>query len=364
MKNIYLLIPVLILMSCATPAQKGNTMDELYLLDKNDFNPYVEFYSTDIKDFFNPEQSNKYPSTNLFDGYLKTCWVAGSSKKNNKSALFIKIPDQIPVDQLILNIFSGYGKNKALYLKNSRPKKIKISLLAAFYPEGCSTEVANLYIINKYPETKQIYLVDTFGVQSFHLEIDKKAFAEFQTNSLNMCNSFKGEDFEKLKSDKDSASFSPTLILKLEIEDVYRGSKYDDICISEIFFNDRFVTAYPDKFISVDTVYIKDDNTLMAGLAGEKDVVIIKDTSSVYTSVYHPAHSNWAILSYVPNDEVGEGSRIEERYSLIDLKNRKKIDDEEFKKCTGHYPYSPLIEKDENGRSLLELFDDFTVVLK
>jgi uncharacterized membrane protein len=54
------------------PAQDNNKAEEIYLLDKNDFNPYIEFYSTGITDYFNPEKSGRYPSTNLFDGYLKS----------------------------------------------------------------------------------------------------------------------------------------------------------------------------------------------------------------------------------------------------------------------------------------------------
>ena len=231
------LITTLIFLSCASPAQKNdNAMQEVLLLDKNDFNPYVEFFSTDIKDFFNPEQSGKYPSTNLFDGYFKTCWIAGSSDMSGRPALFVKVPGEIPVDKLILNIFSGYGKSKSLYQKNSRPKKIRVSLFAAFYPEGCSTETAVLYLIKKYPGPKLIELADTFGVQSFMLNIDKKAFSDFQKSSLKECSSFSGENYIRMKGDNDKPSFTPSLILKLETEEVYKGSKYDDVCISEIFF--------------------------------------------------------------------------------------------------------------------------------
>jgi len=98
--------------------------------------------------------------------------------------------------------------------------------------------------------------------------------------------------------------------------------------------------------------------------ASEKGVVIVKDTSAVFIDIYHPEHSNWAVLSYVPNDESGEGSRTEELYSLIDLKNRKIIDDTNFKKCTGSLPSSPLIEKNANGKTVLDIYEDFEVELK
>jgi hypothetical protein len=367
MKTTFYLALILILSSCSSPAQKDTVdkkMEEILLLDKNDFNPYVEFYSTDIKDYFNPESSGKYPSTNLFDGYLKTCWIAGNTGKKSKSGLFIKVPGNIPIDKLIFNIFPGYGKSNALYLKNARPQRIRLTIYAAFYPEGCSTEVANLYLIKKYSDTHYIDILDSFGVQSFPLNIDKAEFADFQRNSLEDCQFFSGDSYDKLKPDTDTVIFTPATIIKLEVEAVYPGSKYDDICISEMFFNDRFVTHYPDRYNQVDTVYIKDDNILTADYAVEKSIVIVKDTSSVFIDIYHPEHLNWAVLSYVPKDESGEGSRTEEHYSLIDLKNRKVIDNTIFKKCTGSFLSSPLIEKDGSGKIVLDIYEDFEVELK
>lgn len=367
MKIVFHLTLTLILLSCSSPAQKDKgdkKMEEILLLDKNDFNPYVEFYSTDIKDYFNPENSGKYPSTNLFDGYLNTCWVPGNVEQESKADLYIKVPGNIPKDKLILNIFPGYGKSKALYLKNARPQKVRLTIYAAFYPEDCSTEVANLYLIKKYSDTHYIDIVDSFGVQSFPLNIDKAEFADFQKNSLKDCQAFSGDTYDKLKPDVDTVIFTPAVIIKLAIEDVYPGNKYDDICISEISFNDRFVTHYPDRYNPIDTVYIEDENILTADYATEKSIVIVKDTSSVFIDIYHPEYSNWAVLSYVPKDEAGEGSRIEEHYSLIDFKNKKVIDNTSFKRCTGSFLSSPLIEKDGNGKTVLNIYEDFEVELK
>jgi hypothetical protein len=224
--------------------------------------------------------------------------------------------------------------------------------------------VANLYIIKKYSDTRNLELTDTFSVQSFPLNIDTADLADFQENSLKDCHSFKGDIYDKLKSGNGTVTFTPAVIVKIETEDVYRGSKYDDICMSELFFNDRFITNYPDRYSPVDSVYIEDDNTVKVDCASEKSVVIVKDTTAVYTGIYHPEHSNWAVLSYVSNDETGKGSRTEELYSLIDLKNRKVIDNTIFNKCTGSFLSSPLIEKDGNGKVVLDIYEDFEVELK
>lgn len=337
-----------------SPAQEAEQIQEIPLLDKNDFNPYVEFYSTDITDFYHPEETSKYPSVNLFDGFLKTCWVAGSANKNRHSVLYIKVPDEIPPERLILNIFSGYGKSRKLYRANARPEKIKISLLAACNPEGYSTEVVDNYLTEKYPLDKQIVLADTFGVQSFPLHFNKKDLLGFQDKYLKKC---------KLSVKGDTMNIRSAFILKLEITDVYKGSEYDDICISEIFFNNRFVTAFPDRYDQVNNVYIKDEYMLMADYADKKGVLIIKDGSSVFTMVDWEAHSNWAVLHYVESDEAGQGSRIEESYLLIDLKNRKTVNNE-FEKCTGISIYAPVLDKNENGETFIDAFDQYAVELK
>ncbi len=341
-------VVIVFLLPLNISAQQDKDWQELFLLDKNTFNPYIEFVSDDIKDYFNPEKEKSYPSSNLFDGYLKTCWVSGSSKTNKNAALYIRLPDNIDLNKIILNIFPGYGKNKKLFYANARPKKINVSLFAAFYPEGFSTEVATLYIMKKYPVNKKIELADTFGVQSFPLNFDKRVLLAFQKEALARAKTFSGPNYKKFAKAALPKSFSPSFILKIEITESYHGSKYDDVCISELFFNDRFITPYPDKYFEISNVYIKDDNTLLADFADKKGVVIYKDTSSTFTYVDWPKNKKWAVLHYVPNDETGEGSRVEELYSLIDLKNREMVNSK-FEKYTGTTTMFIMLEEDDEG---------------
>jgi hypothetical protein len=330
-------------------AQQNEEWQKIFLLDKSPFNPYVAYRSEDMKDFYNPAEEKAYPSTNLFDGYLKTCWVSGSAKTNKNAVLYIRLPDSIELDKIILNIFPGYGKSKSLYYANARPKQINLSLFAAFYPEGFCTEVGSSYIIKKYPLNRKIELTDTFGVQSFPLNFDAKVLLEFRKEAMVQAQNFNDPDFKEFAETLDSISFSPSFIIKIEITKSYYGSKYDDVCISELFFNDRFITPYPDRYPGISNVYIKDNNTLLADFADKKGVVIYKDTSSVFTYVDWPKNKNWAVLFHVKNNAVGKGSRIEELYSLIDLKNREVVDSK-FEKYTGHSTMYMILKVDDEGR--------------
>ena len=322
-------------------------MDGYYDSYLGEYNSYVDYYSSDVKDFFNYAETTKYSSDNLFDGNFNTCWVVGSYKMKSCDTLYVGIPKEIDLDKVILNIFCGYGKSKTLYYQNARPKKIKISLYAAYNPENYNTEVIGIYYIKKYSE-KLIELKDTAGVQSFPLNFNKQKLINFQKDNVSeaknsaksLAKSYLGDENSDIKI--ADASF----ILKIEIVDVYQGTKYDDVCISELFFNNRLVTPSPLKDNKLVNVYIKNDTVLMADYANEKGVIIKKDASSVFTMVDGIKNANFAILHYVKNDEVGAG-RIEEHYSLVDLKN-KKIVDKEFARCTGNSLfYGIMEEKDE-----------------
>ena len=326
---LHFIILIILIISVNLFAQKNNDIKEVYLLDKNSFNPYIEFSSSDIKDYFNPQNSSKYPSTNLFDGTFKTCWIAGNTKTDTNTSLYMKVPKKIDLNTLIINIFSGYGKSKSLYKANARPRKIKISLYIGLQEEGLSTEVSNLYMI-KFFTSKLISLKDSFGVQSCPLHINK-----------NQPKTFKFDN---------NVFLSPSIIMKIEIVDVYAGTKYDDICISEIFFNDRFVTKCPSRYNEIENVSIINDNILLADYKNKKKIIILKDETSVFTMVDYVAKSNWAILHYVPNDTLGSIGRVEEQYALLDLKN-KKIVNKKLKICTGNSPF--LIEKSKNGKIFL-----------
>jgi len=333
-------------------AQQNNTWIDVAFPDKNVmyYNSY-KFVSDDMKDFFHLENGNSYPSTSLFDGFFKTCWVCGSSKESKNATLYIRLPDNIELNEIIVNIFGGYGKSEKLFYANARPKKISLAVLAAVNPDGYVSEVAVGYKCIKFPVEQSIILMDTFGVQSFPLHLSSNKINDFKKNVIQKAQSeFKGEIMDMC------------ILLRVEIKDVYPGTKYDDICISEIFLNDKFITPYPDRYNEIMNVYIKNDNTLLTEYANGR-VFIIKDTTSVFTMVDWPKSSNWAILLFVKNDEVGEGSRVEEHYSLIDLKHGKIVD-AELEKCTGISPMFQTIEKEENGKVYINNYGKYKIELK
>ncbi|NOZ86088.1 MAG: hypothetical protein GXP49_07460 [Deltaproteobacteria bacterium] len=323
-------------------AREKNKLHELDLVEANG-GDYIDYFSTDIKDFYHPKKSSRYPSANLFDGSFNTCWVAGNSKTGKSNFLYVKLPEKIELNKIILNIFPGYGKSRILYYKNCRPKKLKVSIYAAIKPDGYATEVSDRFLVKKYSLEKYLELKDSFGIQSFPLNLDKNNLLDFQKATEN--------EYKLSMHDKNEymLKFTSVFILKIEIKDVYKGKQYDDICISEIFFNNRFITPYPLKYREAKRVYIKNGNTLVADYINEQGVIIFKDLSSIFTMVDWIANGNYAVLHYVTNDAGGIGTRVEEQYHLVDLKNRKIVDNE-FYTYTGVSIMFQVLEKDKYGR--------------
>ena len=113
------------------------------------------------------------------DGSLKKAWVEGADGQGIDEYIYFEFDDEYKIKSIDIN--AGYQKSKALYNKNSRPKKIRIS-----FSDGSS-------------ECK--VLKDVYGKQKITFSDD------IVTDSI-----------------------------KLEILSVYEGSKYDDTVISEIDF--------------------------------------------------------------------------------------------------------------------------------
>lgn len=263
--------------------------------------------------------NSKYPPSNLFDSKLNTCWVS-SSNKTEESSLFLKLPD---LDNIVVNFFSGYGKSKELYLQNARPKKIVFKIFSAVNPDGYVSEIGVQYKAVQFPREQIVLLEDKFGLQSIPLDIPQEELTDF---SKKISKSFDSE-FKQPKADV-------CLIIKMEILDAFPGTKYDDICISQVFFNNRFLAFHHENSNPILKVYLnKEENSLLLDDKVNQRVVVYTDTSSVLQIIDVSTNKKWAILISMPADIQG---RVETTYLLADLVN-KKIVNAHLEKVTGNY---------------------------
>lgn len=213
---------------------------------------------------------------------------------------------------MTLNIFSGYGKNNLLYTQNGRPREIRLTLYAAVRPEGYISETGALYRTVIFPQRQTVLLEDRFGVQSVPLNFEKKSLSEFK------------KKVQKQYQKKYSPPAADTcFILKIDIQDIFPGTKYKDICISEIYFNDCFIPVRQVPSPRIQRVYLnRDENTLLLDDRTVKGIIAYCDHSSVLQILEVSKNRDWAILISMPADIQG---RMETSCLLVDLFNKTVI---------------------------------------
>jgi len=130
--------------------------------------------------------NNSYVADNIHDFNLFTAWVPDNSiSAIGESINFYFDPFSPRVNEII--IYNGYIKNEELWKQNSRVSKLKFS-------------------------------------------VNNKPVAVFKLEDVSSTQTFEIDPIQSVDSTKD-------LIITLEILEVYPGTKYKDVAISEINFN-------------------------------------------------------------------------------------------------------------------------------
>lgn len=138
--------------------------------------------------------ANTYVVRNAHDFSLKTAWVEGVKGYGIGEYIEYTFPPECPrITEVI--IANGYVKSEQAYRDNSRVRKLKM------YFNGKPFAILNLE--------------------------DKRSLQRFEFDPIG--NSDRS-DFEALKK-------QPSWSLRFEILEVYQGARYDDVVISELYFD-------------------------------------------------------------------------------------------------------------------------------
>jgi hypothetical protein len=164
-----------------------------------------------------PRKWGRYGGQNLFDGNPRTCWAEGVRGNGVGESLIFSVKKN--TSHLLIR--NGYQKNRALFLNNGRVKRIKAEILYGVNLEGHATELYTEFTTLAFPESRMIDLKDIYGNQKIGLPFDWKVLEKF------------AEDNERNFSENGKI-FRKRFFLKLTIEAVYPGSRYEDTCVSDI----------------------------------------------------------------------------------------------------------------------------------
>ena len=200
---------------CSIFAQIVNYEDftRNYFLAKEKNQEWLYGRSSSLID--NYKDKGFYERSKLCDGDLNTVWVEGVRGDGIGEYIFLPIFDEDGAFfdycadkniKITLKINNGYCSSKDLFYANNRVKQAKITIYTipvSFNQAGDVSAVHDCIEEN----SEAIYLEDKTDLQNFFFEICLFNRAVYHI---------------------------PFVVMKFEILDVYKGTKYDDTCISEM----------------------------------------------------------------------------------------------------------------------------------
>jgi hypothetical protein len=144
--------------------------------------------------YLETEEKNNYEPKNAHDLNYKNAWVEG---------------------------VAGYGIGEYLLYTFS----------------GTSPRINEIKVVNGYVKSKTAW-EENSRVKKFKLYVDDKPFAILKLEDIRGEQSFKVEPIGNSdRKDREELETKPDWTLKFEILDVYKGLKFDDVVISEIYFD-------------------------------------------------------------------------------------------------------------------------------
>ncbi len=191
----------------------------------------------------------RYPAVHLFDKSTETCWAeAAAGDGVGQSVTFIT---NRPVTRI--GLVNGFARSADLYDRNGRVKRLGVYLFAAFTAPGLVSETDYYLYFGRTKKAKgSIKVRDTADMQHFDFPFTSEEQESFLQVSLERFLE-EHEDFaEKIEEDlgyeKDDELYGRQLAaffrdvkeaysifcVRLEIDDVYKGSKYNETCITEL----------------------------------------------------------------------------------------------------------------------------------
>lgn len=306
--------------------------------------------SSELEKPDSPVEIGRYSPYNLFDHDPRTSWVEGEKGSGTASYVLIGFCQGLK-DYLI--VYNGYQQSGNLFKKNNRVKDVKLALYAGFYTDemaGQSGFEAETMLIEK---PVSITFKDTMGYQRFKLPFNQDKAVQ----SLK-------EGQEKFAGDFPSfqGALHEFFFIRLEIESVYPGTKWDDTCIAGIEFTDNPRGLYLPVNQKITGLYQKEDegSIYLKTSSGDEFTLVDSDqfedkSVSLDTLDVSPGNE-WAVIAYMQGGS--SGSRVEEVNTLWSLRRMEKVSSDLLSRYNADSPLA-FIEK---GKSIyLEAVNGITV---
>ena len=292
----------------------------------------------------------KYGPHNLFDRDPATAWVEGEAGSGAGSYVCIGTGRDLPPYIVLAN---GYQKSHDLFLKNNRIRTLKVTLWLAFTGPRQETQAGFTAEAVDFPGSRTIQLKDEEGYQILKMPFDTAEVRRFRDR---LFREYVLSHQDTLLKEKAYSGLKEFFFVKFEITEVYKGSKWDDTCLSDLLFSTRKEIPFIPRNEQILTV-LESDN--------EGSILVRTVSGKVYTldSISRDAVVNGTVLSVLdvsPDkkwaviDEMtgGAGRGTEETYKLFYLPLLEEVN--------VMYLYDEgqaLGFEEKNGKLYIQLFD-------
>lgn len=290
----------------------------------------------------------EYGAHNLCDKDFSTAWVEGVEGNGIGESINIGIGNELKDYLFFVN---GYQKTEALYYMNNRVKTARISLYVGSFTIGGVGQTGINWDVLQFGEEKIIHFKDTFGIQRFDFPFDQKGVTKFKEQAM--------ESYKKSheKEIEESDGYLPVLyILRLEIMEVYKGSKWDDTCISDIWLSSekKFKGISGNEKI-IDVYMNDDDGSIYVHTTKRKRIILVnREELEKEEDLTEGEHLSLVLMDVSPDKEwaqvdylYGHGGpgRVEEIAHLYSVRFLTRVDKALLRNAFSMYGF-----EEKNGR--------------
>jgi hypothetical protein len=252
-----------------------------------------------------PLVASRYGPEKALDGNAATAWVEGAAGEGRGERYYLSLKSAPEA----LGFINGYAQNRSLFEKNHRVRRLTLQVFASVQVSGFATERAELFDARAITDTRTLRLSDVMEAQRVRLPFSRRsviaAMEDFRTSEA--ISTWRFPQAREMGLDgSEGLPLYFRYILRLEIDDVYRGTAWEDTCIAEL---------WPD-YGTANTVAISDDGRALTIETAEGDrVSTYADAESVLSLVETGGNGEWAIVLREPAYQ-GEG-RAETAYAVV-----------------------------------------------
>jgi|GEM_PF-4913255 len=155
-----------------------------------------------------------------------------------------------------------------------------------------------------------------------------------------------GSAGSEIEADVGSPVDTVHYILRLEIQDVYKGLETEDTCLAEI--------RIEEGFESIRFIYLsEDESSVLMDTDKKTGVIVDRDKEAVFQIINHTEDNQWLICIKMPRKNEG---RVETEYVLYNTAAAKKIE----KETLGEHVLDIYGFVKKDGKIFLEYFNSST----